>query len=56
MIANLLETRKQEVVIVTRDDKQPIKLSQMDRSSGTEIEQYIVTELKRRHEVFKTNC
>ena len=56
VVANVLETRKQEVVIVTLDDQQPIKLSQSDIENGREIEQYIVSELTRRHKLFKNQA
>lgn len=52
VIANILETRKQEVVIVTRDSDDAIRLSDEEMESGTEIEQRIVQRLKEMHEQF----
>jgi phosphopantothenate-cysteine ligase len=52
VIANILETRKEEVVMVTKDTEEKIKLSKDQMKSGVEIEAYIVNRLKIYHEQF----
>jgi hypothetical protein len=49
VIANLLQTRKTEVVAVTRETADELKLNAHDIEEGTEIEEKIVAELKRCH-------
>lgn len=49
VIANVLETRKQAVVIVSKDSIQTISLSKEQLLQGIEIEEHIVTELSSRH-------
>ncbi|XP_029646658.1 phosphopantothenate--cysteine ligase-like [Octopus sinensis] len=45
VIANLLETRKEEVILVTKDSSKPILLSAECLSQGVEIEELIIKEL-----------
>ncbi|XP_064643957.1 phosphopantothenate--cysteine ligase-like [Lineus longissimus] len=52
VIANILETRKEEVVIVTKDTEEKIKLSQEQMARGVEIEEPIVKRLKILHQQF----
>ena len=52
VVANLLETRKREVTLVTPNDVQHIRIN--TESDDVEIEQQIVCELKTRHEIFQT--
>lgn len=49
VIANVLETRKQAVAIVSKDSIQTISLSKEQLLQGIEIEEHIVTELISRH-------
>ncbi|BFZ22356.1 hypothetical protein BsWGS_25395 [Bradybaena similaris] len=49
VVANLLETRKKEVVIVTRDSEETLKLSDADITSGQEIERPLVAKLVDYH-------
>ncbi len=52
VIANLLDTRKFEVVLVTRKSQQTIKMTSEDLNAGLEIEENIVKELVDRHSQF----
>ena len=52
MIANILETRKKEVVIVTKDHEEMIKLTEKEIEKGIEIENHIVSDLVKRHSIF----
>ena len=52
VVGNILDTRKSEVVIVTKEQAVPIKLSRDELNSGTEIESKIVEELVKRHSDF----
>lgn len=45
----MLETRKKEVVIVTRDSEETLKLSDADITSGQEIECPLVSKLVDYH-------
>lgn len=49
VIANILQTRKKTVVLVTPFDEVPIWMSDQDLEMGKEIEEKIVSELTRRH-------
>ncbi|CAG5119471.1 unnamed protein product [Candidula unifasciata] len=49
VVANLLETRKTEVVIVTRNSEETLKLSDSDVLSGREIESPLVSRLVEFH-------
>ncbi|XP_046355568.2 phosphopantothenate--cysteine ligase-like isoform X1 [Haliotis rufescens] len=52
VIANLLDTRKYEVVLVTKQTEKPILLSKEDSDKGLEIEEEIVKQLIVRHKHF----
>lgn len=52
MIANLLETRKREVKLVTTDNCVDISMTTEELSSGHEIEEKIVRELASLHSKF----
>ncbi|KAL4229561.1 hypothetical protein ACF0H5_012600 [Mactra antiquata] len=52
VIGNVLDTRKIEVVFVTNNDEQWIKLEQEEIDTGVEIESKIVTSLVERHRQF----
>lgn len=52
VVANLLETRKKEVIVVTKDLHKVIKLSDSQLESGVEIEEHIITELIAAHSNF----
>uniref|UniRef100_A0A8D8T722 Phosphopantothenate--cysteine ligase n=1 Tax=Cacopsylla melanoneura TaxID=428564 RepID=A0A8D8T722_9HEMI len=54
VIGNLLHSRKFEVVLVSPDNEETIQLSERDRDTGVEIEKYLVAEVVRRHEMFRT--
>ncbi|CAG8805203.1 2991_t:CDS:2, partial [Racocetra fulgida] len=49
VIANLLTTRKREVVLITRDSEFPIKLTEDEIAEDKEIESKIIPELVTRH-------
>ena len=53
VVANILETRKQEVILVTSEDTRPIRLTEKELQSGTEIEERIVADLVQQHQQFK---
>ncbi|XP_014770869.1 phosphopantothenate--cysteine ligase [Octopus bimaculoides] len=55
VIANLLETRKEEVILVTKDSSKPIMLSAECLSQGIEIEELIIKELIARHNEMLNN-
>ncbi|GAB1609413.1 phosphopantothenate--cysteine ligase-like [Argonauta hians] len=50
VIANLLETRKEEVIFVCKESTKVISLSKESLSQGVEIEELIVKELIARHD------
>lgn len=52
VIGNVLDTRKLEVVFVTNNDEQWIKLEQDEIDSECEIESKIVANLVERHRQF----
>ncbi|XP_033225216.1 phosphopantothenate--cysteine ligase isoform X2 [Belonocnema kinseyi] len=52
VVANMLHTRKEHVVIVSRDDNYPISLSKSQIAAGEEIEQQIVADLVKKHDAF----
>lgn len=54
VIANLLDTRKTEVMVVTKDTDQWLNLSKEELACGIEIEMKIIDELQRRHDEFRT--
>ena len=49
VIANILQTRRKTVVLVTPTDESAIWMSDQDLEMGKEIEEKIVNELTRRH-------
>ncbi|OWF49362.1 phosphopantothenate--cysteine ligase-like [Mizuhopecten yessoensis] len=55
VVANLLETRKKEVIVVTKDTHKAIKLTDGQLDSGVEIEEHIIKELLTTHSDFIHN-
>lgn len=49
VIANILQTRRKTVVLVTPHDEVPIWMSDQELEIGKEIEEKIINELTRRH-------
>ena len=49
VVANILETRKREVAIVTNSEESWIRLSAEEFQSGVEIEKYIIEAVTDRH-------
>ena len=49
VIANILQTRKKTVIMITPDDEVPIWMSDQELEYGKEIEEKIVGELYRHH-------
>ena len=49
VIANILQTRRKTVVIVTPYDESAIWMAENELEAGKEIEEKIVEELSRRH-------
>jgi len=49
VIANILQTRKKTVILITPDDEVPIWMGDQELEYGKEIEEKIVSELYRRH-------
>ncbi|KAL1453177.1 hypothetical protein WDU94_007343 [Cyamophila willieti] len=54
VIGNLLHSRKFEVVLVSPDSEETIKLNEKDKVAGVEIEKYLVAEVVRRHQMFQS--
>ncbi|XP_033733427.1 phosphopantothenate--cysteine ligase-like [Pecten maximus] len=52
VVANLLETRKKEIIVVTTDSHKVIKLTDSQLDSGVEIEEHIIKELISAHSHF----
>ncbi|KAI8495714.1 hypothetical protein Bbelb_266860 [Branchiostoma belcheri] len=52
VIANILETRKKTVTIVTRQEEQVLLMSDSELEAGMEIEEKIIADLVKRHEKF----
>ena len=52
VVANMLHTRKERVVIVSRDNNYPISLTKSQISKGEEIEKQIVADIVEKHEKF----
>ena len=52
VIANLLQTRKTEVIAVTRDSDEKLELTKHEIDQGTEIEEKIVAAVAMRHEEY----
>lgn len=55
MIANMLQTRKQRVVMVTKERNYEIILTDEQLEKGEEIEKYIIDDLVNRHTQFLKN-
>lgn len=54
VIANILQTRRNRVVLVTLTSSEEIILTKEQAHSGLEIEEPIVSEVIQRHEEFQT--
>ena len=52
VVANILETRKTEVVLVTKEMEQTIRLSLEEASHGKEIEEQLIQTLVSLHADF----
>ncbi|XP_068018910.1 phosphopantothenate--cysteine ligase [Melanerpes formicivorus] len=52
VVANVLESRRTAVTIVTRDSQAPLALSQEEIAQGVEIEEKIVSYLQAQHTAF----
>lgn len=52
VIGNLLQTRKNQVTLVSKDDQKLIAITKEHIDSGIEIEQFIIDEVSKRHDVF----
>lgn len=52
VVANLLESRRTSVTVVTRDTETPLSLSEDEIARGLEIEEKIVSYLESRHADF----
>lgn len=52
VIGNILQTRKQRVVLVMPDTTNEIQLSSEEMKAGIEIESKIVADLVERHKLF----
>ncbi|NXV62572.1 PPCS ligase, partial [Molothrus ater] len=52
VVANVLESRRTSVIIVTRDSQTPLSLSDQEIAQGMEIEEKIVSYLQGQHTAF----
>ncbi|KAM8796278.1 phosphopantothenate--cysteine ligase [Eudromia elegans] len=52
VVANILETRRTSVIVVTKDTETPLSLSDEEIAQGMEIEEKIVNHLQERHTAF----
>lgn len=52
VVANVLESRRTSVIIVTRDSQTPLSLSDEEIAQGMEIEEKIVSYLQGQHTAF----
>ncbi|XP_056363959.1 phosphopantothenate--cysteine ligase isoform X2 [Oenanthe melanoleuca] len=52
VVANVLESRRTSVIIVTRDSQTPLSLSDEEVAQGMEIEEKIVSYLQDQHSAF----
>ncbi|XP_025909451.1 phosphopantothenate--cysteine ligase, partial [Nothoprocta perdicaria] len=52
VVANILESRRTSVIIVTKDTETPLSLSEEEIAQGMEIEEKIVNHLQERHTAF----
>ena len=53
VVANILETRKREVVMVTPESEETVKMEEEELKRGDEIEAKIVAEVIKRHRAFR---
>ncbi|XP_060075983.1 phosphopantothenate--cysteine ligase-like [Ylistrum balloti] len=56
VVANLLETRKKEVIVVSADSHKAIQLTDSQLASGVEVEEHIIKELLTHHSHFIQNA
>lgn len=52
VVANILESRRTSVIIVTKDSQTPLSLSEEEIAQGMEIEEKIVSYLQGQHTLF----
>ncbi|NWH74476.1 PPCS ligase, partial [Piaya cayana] len=52
VVANVLDSRRTSVIIVTKDSQTPLSLSEEEVAQGTEIEEKIVSYLQGQHTAF----
>lgn len=52
VIANMLQTRKQQVIIVSKENNYVLSLTNEQLGNGEEIEQLIVSDLVEQHTKF----
>ena len=52
VVANLLQTRKTEVVVVSEDSEEKLELTRGEIGAGVEIEEKIVAAVALRHDEF----
>lgn len=52
VVANILESRRTSVIIVTKDSQTPLSLSDEEIAQGMEIEEKIVSYLQSQHTAF----
>lgn len=55
VVANILDSRRSFVVIVTKDSETKLVLSQEEEENGMEIEEKIVNDVKSRHTAFMSD-
>lgn len=51
----MLHTRKQQVVLVSRENDYKISLTNEQMNNGEEIEKYIIEDLTKKHQEFMKN-
>ncbi|CAN6660343.1 phosphopantothenate--cysteine ligase Cab2p [Trichomonascus vanleenenianus] len=56
VIGNLLQTRKYEVIFVTKDEVEDFRLTPAQQKQGVEIESIIIPEVARRHQQWIDQC
>lgn len=54
MIANTLQTRKERVIIVSKEAEHAISLTTEQLNTGEEIENLLVAEIIKKHNTFVT--
>lgn len=52
MVANVLDTRKTEVILITKNSEEPVTLTAEDIAKGTEIEEILIPIVVRHHAEF----